>query len=176
MALLPLLVLLVFFLIMVSAARRAARRRAAYEEQLEREAAARGPARGGEDDDAYSPFGASPFGALFDTLMTGGGARSYTYDPVTGRWVDVSDERPDPPAEDVPDGRADGAQKPRQRRQKRRQAPQGGLGSLLGGGMMGGDGSGTFEVQSPGRADDVRGRRRDGRAEAGDPRHRRPRC
>ena len=82
MLLLPLLVFLLFLLLSLSAARRAARRRAEYEAKLAREAAARGPTRAGKDeDDDLEAFGATPFGSLLETLMTGAGARSYTYDP-----------------------------------------------------------------------------------------------
>ena len=147
MLLLPLLVFLLFLLLSLSAARRAARRRAEYEAELAREAAARGPTRAGEDeDDDLEAFGATPFGSLLETLMTGAGARSYTYDPVSGRWVDVSEERPEPPAQREPETQR--AAQRGERRQRRRQASQSPLSSLFGGGM-GGDGSGDFEVQPP---------------------------
>src|SRR5919199_18899 len=49
----------------------------------------RGPRRG--DDEELSPFGASPLGSLLEHMMSGSGwSRSYTYDPATGRWIDVS--------------------------------------------------------------------------------------
>jgi hypothetical protein len=76
-SLLFLLAIVVFVIAVMSAARRSARRQAEYEDQLAREAAERGPSRGEQEP----PFGASPFGSLFDMLMTGGGARSYEYDP-----------------------------------------------------------------------------------------------
>src|SRR3954463_7793007 len=147
MLLLPLLLFVVFAFIAISSMRRAARRRFEYEEQFAREAAERGPSRGGDDGYSGSSFGASPFGGLLDSLMNGAGARSYAYDPVTGRWVEVSQEEPPPPAEDS--ARESKQEVRPQRRRRRQTAPQSPLGSLLGGGMMGGDGSGEFEVQPP---------------------------
>src|SRR4051812_35161868 len=99
MLLLPLLLFVVFALIAASSMRRAARRRFEYEEQLAREAAERGPSRGGDDGSSGSSFGASPFGGLLESLMHGAGARSYAYDAVTGRWVEVAPEEQPPPAE-----------------------------------------------------------------------------
>jgi hypothetical protein len=140
-SLLFLLASVVFVIAVMSAARRSARRQAEYEDQLAREAAERGPSRGEQEP----PFGASPFGSLFDMLMTGGGARSYEYDPETGRWVDVSHTRPGPDRDDEPS-----TERPAQRRRARRQQqPQSPLSSLFGGGMAGLDGSGTFEVERP---------------------------
>jgi transitional endoplasmic reticulum ATPase len=144
--LLPLLLFIVFAFIAVSSMRRAARRRLEYEEQLAREAAERGPSRGGDDGYSDSPFGTSPFGGLLESLMAGAGARSYAYDPVTGRWVEVSPDDPPAPADETAQ-----APKPEARvqRRRRRQAAPSPLGSLFGGGMTGGDGSGEFEVQPP---------------------------
>src|SRR5436309_2952931 len=149
MLLLPMLVMLAFVLIAMSAARRAASRRAEFEQReyeahLEREAATRGPSRGGADqaDDAdVAPFGGSPFGALLESLMTGAGARSYSFDPATGRWVDMSEHQPEAQQHEP-------VQQERRHEPGRRQ-PQSPLASLFGGGMMGGDGSGAFDVQSP---------------------------
>src|SRR4051812_18482489 len=146
MLLLPLLLFIVFAFISISAMRRAARRRFEYEEQLAREAAERGPSRGGDDGYTGSSFGASPFGGLLESLMTGAGARSYGYDPATGRWVEVSQEQPPPPVDDNARGSKQEARA--QRRRRRPAAQQSPLGSLFGGGM-GGDGSGEFEVQPP---------------------------
>src|SRR4051794_40901998 len=148
MLLLPLLLFVVFALIAASSMRRAARRRFEYEEQLAREAAERGPSRGGDDGSSGSSVGASPFGGLLESLMNGAGARSYGYDPVTGRWVEVAPEEEPPPPADAK------AQEPKQearvqRRRRRQPTQQSPLGSLFGGGMMGGDGSGEFEVQPP---------------------------
>jgi hypothetical protein len=146
--LLPLLLFIVFALIAISSMRRAARRRFEYEEQLAREASERGPSRGADDEYSGSSFGASPFGGLLESLMTGAGARSYSYDPVSGRWVEVSQEQPLPPPAEA--DAAESKQEARAQRRRRRQpAPQSPLGSLFGGGMMGGDGSGDFEVQPP---------------------------
>jgi transitional endoplasmic reticulum ATPase len=153
------LLVIVFVLVAVSAARRAALRRAEYQAQLEeealleRDAAALGPGRGGfqQDDEHASPsFGSSPFGTLLESLMTGAGARSYAYDPATGRWVDVSEEQPEIPPPEPNGGQvtSEGGSAQRQRRE-RRQQPQSPLASLFGGGMIGGDGSGEFEIQPP---------------------------
>jgi transitional endoplasmic reticulum ATPase len=153
------LLVIVFVLVAVSAARRAALRRAEYQAQLEqealleREAAARGPSRDGiEQDDEYaSPlFGSSPFANLLESLMTGAGARSYAYDTATGEWVDVSEEQPEAPRPE-PNGGPVTAERRSAQRQRRapRQQQQSPLSSLFGGGMIGGDGSGEFEVQPP---------------------------
>src|SRR3954447_19908372 len=134
MLLLPLLLFVVFAFIAISSMRRAARRRFEYEEQLAREAPERGPSRGGHDGYSGSSFGASPFGGLLESLMNGAGARSYAYDPVTGRWVEVAPEdEPPPPA----DAKAqEPKQEPRMQRRRRRQpTQQSPLGSLFGGGM-----------------------------------------
>src|SRR3954470_2535376 len=150
MLLLPLLLFIVFAFISISisisAMRRAARRRFEYEEQLAREAAERGPSRGGDDGYTGSSFGASPFGGLLESLMTGAGARSYGYDPATRRGVEVSQEEPPPPVDD--NARESKQEARAQRRRRRPAAQQSPLGSLFGGGM-GGDGSGEFEVQPP---------------------------
>ena len=139
MTIFALLILLLFFLLMVSVARRATRR---AREVAELEEAARRRDSGSEPE---PPFGASPFGSLLGELMSGGFTRSYTYDPATGQWVDMSEQQPEPPAEDAQAERGQSKRRPR-----RRQAPQSPLSSLLGGGMMGGlDGSGDFEVQPP---------------------------
>src|SRR4051794_36044611 len=96
MLLLPLLLFIVFAFISISAMRRAARRRFEYEEQLAREAAERGPSRGGDDGYTGSSFGASPFGGLLESLMTGAGARSYGYDPAARPGGEGSQEEPPP--------------------------------------------------------------------------------
>jgi len=59
---------------------------------------------GGEDDAPAPSFGRFPFGGLFEQLFSQVGAtRSFAFDPETGRWVDVTDEEPEPPARpDVP--------------------------------------------------------------------------
>jgi transitional endoplasmic reticulum ATPase len=141
---LPLMLFVVFSLIAASAMRRAALRRAEYEEELAREAAERGPTRGGGEAEP-SPFGASPLGSLLEHMMSGSG--SYTFDPATGRWVDVSQAEPEPPPEqrgpETP--RASTARRRRPRQRPQTQSP---LGGLLGG-MMPSDGSGNFDVQPP---------------------------
>src|SRR5881296_1103666 len=101
MLLLPLILLVVFFFI-ASVGRRAslARQRAFEEEQRRIEEARRRQREGGAgEDELVSPFAMLPFGGLLEDLMGGAGARSYRIDPRTGEWVDVSQERPEPPAE-----------------------------------------------------------------------------
>src|SRR2546421_10233779 len=151
-----LLLVLLFMWLAASAARRA--RRAAYQAQLEQEArrrheaASRGQSHGGDadDEDAAPAFGSSPFGGLLESLMTAAGARSYAYDPDTGRWIDVSGQQPPTPTTQ-PNGHGATTEHPPAppRRRSRRTPAQNPLGSLLGGGMTGGDGSGEFEVQPP---------------------------
>jgi transitional endoplasmic reticulum ATPase len=144
-------VLFVFVLLMlvmsVSSANR--RRRRMLEEEQRRQAelarrAAEGPG-GGE-----SPFAAMPFGSLFEHLLTGPGSwsRSLEYDDRTGEWVDVSNRQPAteaPPEPTAPESRQ------RRRSRARVGAPQQAANPLSGlfGGMQGGDGSGSFEVQPP---------------------------
>src|SRR3954447_11208725 len=82
-------------IVFTSMARRAARRRAAaIEEELRRQEERR---TSGEEPE--SPFAMLPFGGLFEQLMGGLGAKSYTYDERTGRWVEVTDELPEPEPE-----------------------------------------------------------------------------
>jgi transitional endoplasmic reticulum ATPase len=132
-----LLMVVLFGLLVMSATRRAGRRRREYEEEYARQQS--------------DPDGGNPqvrVGSPFDLLFGGSGWSSYEYDPETGGWVEVSEREPEPP-EPRQDDQAT-AQRPK--RQPRRQQPQSPLGSLFGGGLMGGmggDGSGSFEVQPP---------------------------
>src|SRR5689334_11537965 len=132
-----LLMLVLFGLLMMSAARRAARRRREYEEEVARQSEPGGG--GGPEVRVGSPF---------DLLFGGSGWSSYEYDPETGGWVEVSDRVPEPAAPRQEEHAT--AQRPKRR--QRRQEPQSPLGSLFGGGLMGGmggDGSGSFDVQPP---------------------------
>src|SRR5215212_2194038 len=140
---LSLLIMFFFILMMVSIMSRLARRRRMMEQERARmEAAERG-----EDGRGESPFSMMPFGGLLEQMMGGGGA--YTYDPQTGRWVEVTHEAPPEPAADQP---AQGtAQKPRRRRESR---PPGLFGALGMGGMGGMGGGGEFEIQQPGELTD----------------------
>jgi transitional endoplasmic reticulum ATPase len=150
LSLLLLLLLFVLPIILMSMAmRRAARRRAEAEEEMRRAAVEGGG----------SPAG-SPFGLfdIFDLMSQGGMGRSLAYDPETGQWVDITDQmqEPVPPAEEPAPAATNGeaGQEPKRRRPGRprpakRAAASSPLSGLLGGGMMGGDGSGDFEVQSP---------------------------
>ena len=145
---LTLLIMLLLFALFVSVVTRAARRRA-REAQLAREEALR---RAESGEDPVSPFAGSPFGPLFDVMLSGGGfARSYEVDPVTGEWVEVTNREPaEEPAE--PDPKTASAEQPKFERPKRRraQASQNPLGMLMGGGGMGGlGGGGNFEVLPP---------------------------
>ena len=140
-------ILLLFFLILVisgivGSIRRARRMR---EEQVRLEEEMR---RRAQDPDAPpDPFAGSPFGTLFETLFSGGMARSYTYDPETGQWVDISDQRPEPEPEPEPENREEPTRR-RATKTRRRKQPQSSMFSPFGG-MMGGDGSGEFDVESP---------------------------
>src|SRR5437868_4950784 len=123
-----LLLLFLGFVLLTSAARRSARRRRErYEE----------PPPGAGDEPQVTV--GSPLDLLF-----GGGWQSYEYEPQSGRWVDVSQREPEPPEQRQEETHAE-----RRPQRRRRQAPQSPLGSLFGGGMMGGDGSGNFDVQPP---------------------------
>ena len=127
-----------FVLLMASMARRAAaQRRRQLEEELERQSRA--------GDEPPDPFGGSPFDALFEHMLGGsGGWHSYEYDPESG-WTDVSEQEPAAPREEERNRPATA----QRRRPRPRAASQSPLGSLFGGGLMGGDGSGNFEVQPP---------------------------
>ncbi|MBD0290393.1 MAG: AAA family ATPase [Thermoleophilia bacterium] len=144
--LLPLLLFLLMFLFM-SLAARASRRRAL--DEAERRRAARRDHERGERSRGGLP--SSPFAGLLEMLLSGSG--SYAYDPETGQWVDISDERPRvPPSEPAPSAE-DGERVQKTPRRQRRAAasPPNPLGALLGGGMAGGlgGGGGDFEVQDP---------------------------
>jgi transitional endoplasmic reticulum ATPase len=133
------LLMVAFAIFMSSVARRSAlRRRRQLEEELERQS---------NDGIAGDQPVGSPLDALFGTMLGGGsgGWQSYEYDPATGTWVDRSHEEPEeePLAEQQQHAPA------RRKRQRQRAAQQSPLGSLFGGGMMGGDGSGNFDVQPP---------------------------
>jgi transitional endoplasmic reticulum ATPase len=150
---LSLLVLGFVILVVISLLGRAAarRRRAlAEEERRELEAASRRDPDGSADPFAggASPFELMPFGGLFEHLLSGPGARSYTLDPETGRWVDVTDVQPEPDAVAA----AEGERRPEKRERRRSTRARTGAGASMFSpfGMMGGsDGSGDFEVEAP---------------------------
>src|SRR3954454_2620853 len=152
MLLLPLILLVVFFFILASFGRRTAlaRQRAFEDEQRRIEEARRRQREGGAgEDELVSPLAMLPFGGLLEDLMGGAGAGSYRIDPRTGEWVDVSQERPEPPPETQQQPQQNGTQqRTRPKRQRRQAQPQNPLASLLGGGMPSDD-SGDFEVQPP---------------------------
>ncbi len=161
--LLPLLLFLLPVLLFMSIIRRIfGRRRRALEEEQRRAEEARD--RGEPDDPGMSPFGAMPFGGLFEHLLMspGGWSRSYVFDEETGRWVDISELDPNEEQKETRNGRGDTTEQQEQtttaaERRRRRSArtrmdsaPSNPLASLLGGGMAGGgDGSGDFDVQPP---------------------------
>jgi transitional endoplasmic reticulum ATPase len=143
-----LILVLVVIVLMAAAAGRAARRRRALMEEERRTAAELGPAGGGD------PFGGmSPFGALFEQLLSPGGlARSYTYDERTGRWVDVTDrdsmldeEAPSPQPQEA----APSAGERKRRRVARNRAGHSSTLANPFGMLTGGDGSGEFDVEPP---------------------------
>jgi transitional endoplasmic reticulum ATPase len=130
-----LLMLVLFGLIVMSTIRRAARRRREYEEEY----------RQSPQGEGEGPVVGSPL----DVLFGGSGWSSYEYDPETGSWIEVSDREPEPPAPQQQEQQEE--HQPRRPR-RRQQQPQSPLGSLFGGGLMGGmggDGSGSFDVQPP---------------------------
>jgi len=139
-----LILLLIVFGVAALLSRAAARRRRERAEQERRRAEALRQSHGA-DGTMPSPFEGMPFGGLFESLMTGPGlwSKSYAYDTETGQWVDISDMQPEPEPEPE-------AQPPSEKRKagRRPRRPQQQMGSLFGG-MMGGDGSGEFDVQPP---------------------------
>ena len=141
----------VFMIVVSSAAARASRRRqeALEEAQRRAEEERRRRAEAGEPVEPANPFAGMPFGDLFDSLLSGMGARSYRYDERTGQWVEITDEEPEAIAEpQEPQGPAGPRKRPRPRpKPQRRQSMMSPFG-----GMMGGDGSGEFTVQ---RADEL---------------------
>ena len=145
-----LILLLIVFGVAALLSRAAARRRRERAEQERRRAEALRQSQGA-DGPLPSPFEGMPFGGLFESLMTGPGlwSKSYAYDTETGQWVDISDMQPEPEAEPEPEP-APEAQAPSEKRKARRRSrrPPQQMGSLFGG-MMGGDGSGEFDVQPP---------------------------
>jgi len=147
-----LLIIFIVFVFVTTLARASARRRREAEAELLRrqQEEERRREAGLEPEDDVSPFGGSPLGMLFDAMFSGPGMHSYEYDPQSGRWVDVSDRRPEPlPTEPEPESKT-ARTRTKQAPQRRRQTQQNPLGSLFGGGLAGGDGSGDFEVQPPG--------------------------
>src|SRR5215210_5502091 len=118
-------------------ARRMREEQARYEEEMRR--------REESGEPPESPFGGSPFGPLFDTLFSGAGMRSYQYDPQTGEWVDMTEIEPEPVEQGAKS--ENGSKRKRETRKHRRKTPQTGFSPF---GMMGGDGSGDFEVEDPG--------------------------
>ncbi len=134
---------------------RAARRRA--ERQAEQQAEVeRAVERGDVDPAAASPFGLFPFGGIFEELLKAQGmTRSYTIDPETGEWVEISDELPEPlpepeDASSIEPQTTSAAERRAQAKRQRRSTRSASSKSMNPFGMlggMGGDGSGDFDVQ-----------------------------
>nr|MBA2296741.1 ATP-binding protein [Actinomycetota bacterium] len=155
-------VLLLLFVLfaLVSLVSRAARRRAqrAAERQLEFE---RAVDSGEVETGAGSPFAMFPFGGVLEELMRSQGlSRSYTIDPETGEWVEITDQEPEPlpEPERAPqpvEGASSSDRRSEAKRRRRastaaKESRSRGPFSMLGGmGGMPSDGSGEFEVQSP---------------------------
>ena len=138
-----LLIAIVFIVLMSIASRAASRRRRALEEEQRRALKAMERGNGGEGGEGSMPFPRSPFD-LLGQLMTGPGvwSKSYELDPVTGEWIDVSERPPEPEIEPAAEEPATAQRK--RRRRRARSAPASPFGML-----MGGDGSGDFEVIPP---------------------------
>jgi transitional endoplasmic reticulum ATPase len=150
MSLLLLLFLLMLLMMMVSASAARRRRRRLIEEERRRQAELARRAAEGSGQPPDSPFAGMPFGSLFEQLLTGSGgwSRALEYDERTGQWVDVSDR--DAQSETQPQPQAQQDVTRRRRSRARTGAPPqtvNPLSGLFGG--LGGDGSGTFEVESP---------------------------
>ncbi len=140
----------VLLLLAVSFARSTQRQKRDAEERRRLEEEAR--RAGGGDASGVSPFAGLPFGGLFDQLLSGSGGwtRSLVFDERTGRWVDVSDLEPEPPATEEEAAPATAAERRNApRRQPATAPPQSPLSQLFGsmGGMGGG---GNFEIEHPG--------------------------
>jgi transitional endoplasmic reticulum ATPase len=157
MSLLLLPVLFVLFVMLVASLMARNARRRMIEEEQRREELARRAAETGAPAEPVSPFGLTPFGGLFDELFSAAGAHSYAYDPETGAWVEITDGPPEAMAEGAePEEPREPTRERGERgearlphRRPRRAEPANPLGALLGGGMLGGDGGGEFEVQPP---------------------------
>jgi transitional endoplasmic reticulum ATPase len=147
---LSLLVFAVVIVVVLSLlGRLAARRRRALAEEERRTMEAetgRDPNAPPDPFGGASPFEMMPFGGLFEHLLSGPGVRSYTLDPETGRWVDVTDRQPDPEPEPASEP---GRPEKRERRKSTRARTGAGASTFSPFGMMGGDGSGDFEVEAP---------------------------
>jgi transitional endoplasmic reticulum ATPase len=146
-----LLLTMLFFVVVAFALQRAARRRA-IEAQRAAEEEARRRAEAG-DAPPPSPFGGMPSGTLFDALFSGSGARSYTIDPVTGEWVEISDRDSmlgdaGAAGKNTPEQASERPQ-PRRDSRRRRTQSQSPLGMLMGGGMGGVGGGGKLDVVPP---------------------------
>jgi transitional endoplasmic reticulum ATPase len=154
LTLLFLLFLVVLFTV-VAVRSMAARRRVleAEERWIEEGSTRTRPGEPPRDDAAMSPFGLSPFGGIFEGLLSGPGvwSKSYVFDERTGRWVDVSDVEPETAAgnDAAGVGEPDSQAAERKHRARRRAERTRGSASTFGPlGMLGGsDGSGDFDVE-----------------------------
>jgi transitional endoplasmic reticulum ATPase len=136
------ILLLVFVLMIVGSVIGSIRRaRGMREEADRRRQEAMRRAEVGEPPE--SPFEGSPFGPLFETLFSGVGMRSYRYDPQTGEWIDMTDVQPETAGAAEQE---DGGRRKRETRKARRQPRESQFSPF---GMLGGDGSGDFQVETP---------------------------
>ncbi|HKP17420.1 MAG TPA: AAA family ATPase [Gaiellaceae bacterium] len=121
------------------------RRRRLLEEERRREEELR---RDEPEGSPASPFELFPFGGLFGDLLGGGmRSRSYVLDLSTGRWIDISEEEPEPVEQPSENGRPD-KDEPRARprpARARQQAPSP-FGGLFGD-LSGMGGGGDFQVE-----------------------------
>ena len=113
--------------------------------------------REGGDETGPSPFDLMPFGGMLEQMLGGAGGwgRTYTYDPETGQWVEVTGEEasagePEPePKESAAGSAPANGRRARRQRSRRSGATMMSPFGMLGGMGMPSDGSGEFEVEPP---------------------------
>ena len=88
---LTLVLLFIVVLIVVSLVSRMARASRRHAREAEQRRLAELQQSGGEP---VSPFSMFPFGGILDEMMRGMETRSYTIDPETGEWVEMTEEQP----------------------------------------------------------------------------------
>src|SRR5918994_6790648 len=153
------LLLFIFLFVILSLVSRSMRRRAERRAEEQRREYERAVAAGEIDPEAVSPFGMLPFGGLLEELMRAQGmSRSYTVDPETGEWVEITDTQApirEPEARAPLEGESSAERRPQAKRRRRAgeaaksARPQSPFSMLGGLGGMPSDGSGEFEVQAP---------------------------
>jgi transitional endoplasmic reticulum ATPase len=153
------LLLFIFLFVILSLVSRSMRRRAERRAEEQRREYERAVAAGEIDPEAVSPFGMLPFGGLLEELMRAQGmSRSYTVDPETGEWVEITDTQApirEPEAQAPLEGESSAERRAQAKRRRRAgeaaksARPQSPFSMLGGLGGMPSDGSGEFEVQAP---------------------------